>query len=108
MQFAIRLLALTGALFAASAQAGVIDWNFTYKGNGIVTTGTLVTSSTLDSKGAYDILSIIGSRTDTTYGTKGITGLVTSGTWNDNLLFASGNGVDQLGIGFKTDRKSVV
>jgi len=97
MRFLARTLLITTAtLAAAAAQAGVIDWNFSYTAGGVTTNATLVTSSTLDAAGGYDILGITGKR-----GSQSITGLLGENpNFNDNILFASGPVADQYGIGF--------
>jgi hypothetical protein len=88
------------ALLATVANAGTITWNFNYSGSGITASGTLTTTSTLDSSGAYDILGITGKRTSGGV-TKSIAGLLPSNpTYNDNELFMSGALFDQLGVGF--------
>ena len=100
MRNIIRSAAFAACLLAGVAQAGVIDWQFSYAGSGITATGELVTTSTLDSHGAYEIIGISGTRTDTS-GTKLIDSLLpTNPSYNDNLLFMSGGYFDQLGVGF--------
>lgn len=88
------------ALAACAANATSIVWNFSYSGSGVSASGTLTTTGTLDSSGAYDILSISGTRTDGS-GTSAIGGLLPSNpTYNDNELFMTGALFDQLGVGF--------
>lgn len=101
MRNIIRSAAFAACLLAGGvAQAYVIDWHFSYAGSGITTTGDLFTTSTVDSQGAYDIIGISGTRADTS-GTQLIQGLLPSNpNYNDDLLFMSGNYVDQLGVGF--------
>ena len=94
------VIAAALALVATVASAGTITWNFSYSGSGVSAQGTLTTSSTLDSSGAYDILSISGTRS---FGgtTQLISGLLPANpTYNDNELFMTGSLFDQLGVGF--------
>jgi hypothetical protein len=101
MRTAAKLLAAAAlALIAGIASAGTITWNFSYTGSGITATGTLTTSSTLDSAGAYDIIGVTGTRT-TSGGTQNISSLLAPNpSYNDNELFFTGNYFDQLGLGY--------
>ncbi|GEM_PF-6900482 len=97
MRFLARTM-VTGAaiLLAGAAQAGVIDWNFTYTAGGVTTSGTLVTTGAPGADGGYDVLGITGKR-----GSQSISGLLAPDpNFNDNELFKSGPAVDQFGIGF--------
>ena len=83
--------------FATAAPAGTITWDLTYMGPGILTQGTLTTSSTVNGQGAYTITGIDLIRN----GVVTTQLLSTDANYDDNLLFTNGPIVDQYGLGFE-------
>ena len=97
------LLALAGVLvvstFVVPARASVIDWNFNFQlDNGDTGSGTFETQDT-PAGGPYLITSIDNGELN---GTTAFTLLSPNGSFNDNLLYASGQPFDMTGLGFQT------
>ena len=106
-----RILITLAALVlgCSPAFAGTLTWDFTYgNGAGIVATGVLTTSDSLDALGGYDVLSISGTRNgDSITGLAGPAGtamtLSSDGeVYFDNVLYASMPQADYWGLYFAT------
>jgi hypothetical protein len=106
-----RILSLLSLLLLGCAPgfAGTITWDFTYgNGGGILASGVLTTSDSLDSLGGYDVLSISGMRNgDTITGLAGPAGtamtLSSDGeVYFDNVLYPSFPQADYWGLYYST------
>jgi hypothetical protein len=108
---AVASVVASTILFGAAAHANTFD--FTFTGTYFSVTGVVTTSSTLDSAGAYDVLSITGNVTGPVSGA--ITGLVPNpsppdmatsyapsgrGWYYDNVVYSSSSFVDYYGLLF--------